>query len=151
MAKLPRARVAAARSIADAYKVCASYKSGTLDLWSCNLLVIPDNCPRVVTGDFYCNGNSLRSLAGCPEIVTGKFSCSYNPITSLRGAPKQVGSDFWCRHTDISDIDGVSTIIGGHFVSDCFTDVYYRKYVSKINILYGSNDEAGLGSILDIL
>jgi len=45
-------------------------------------------CPRIVHGDFYLQGTSIRNLEGGPEIVGGKYEVKHNKfLTSLKGFP----------------------------------------------------------------
>ena len=47
--------------------------------------------------DLYNKG--LTSLPNdVPKYVGGNFFCQCNNLTSLQGAPKYVGGDFWCQN-----------------------------------------------------
>ena len=69
----------------------------------------------IVTGDFYCSGNDLKSLKGAPEKVGEHFSCSYNNLKSLEGAPEKVGGDFWCHTNDLKSLEGAPKEVSGNF------------------------------------
>ena len=58
----------------------------------------------VVTGNFYCCHNTIKSLKGAPQEVGGNFNCSHNKLTSLEGAPQRVGGDFDCLRNKITSI-----------------------------------------------
>ena len=60
----------------------------------------------VVTGNFYCVHNTIKSLKGSPQRVGGNFDCSYNKLTSLEGAPQEIGGDFFCLCNKITSLEG---------------------------------------------
>ena len=43
--------------------------------------------PFKVEGNFFIDGNNLKSLKGCPTEVHGSFSCTGNPLESLDHLP----------------------------------------------------------------
>jgi hypothetical protein len=59
-----------------------------------------------VSGNFYCQWNSLTSLEGAPEDVGLTFYCSHNNLTSLEGAPQKVGGNFWCNDNSLTSLEG---------------------------------------------
>jgi hypothetical protein len=63
-----------------------------------------------VTGDFFCNANSLTTLEGGPLEVGRDFRCSYNKITSLKGAPNSVGRYFNCANNQLTSLEGAPPI-----------------------------------------
>ena len=69
-----------------------------------------------VSGDFYCDGNNLKSLEGAPQTVGGNFNCSNN-LTSLAGAPETVGGNFDCGSNNLTSLAGAPETVGGNF--DC--------------------------------
>jgi len=71
-----------------------------------------------VTGDFYCSGNELTTLAGGPTTVGGSFLCGYNKLTTLFGAPEKVGRNFYCSNNKLTSLVGSPTTISGVF--SCF-------------------------------
>jgi hypothetical protein len=64
---------------------------------------------------FYCEHNSLTSLAGAPQKVGGSFFCSSNSLTTLEGAPETVDGDFYCDRNRLSSLEGSPEIVGGGF------------------------------------
>jgi hypothetical protein len=57
-----------------------------------NLTALPDMSSVEVRGNFYCNGNKLKSLEGAPHTVKGTFECQDNNLSLLEGAPKKFRS-----------------------------------------------------------
>lgn len=106
--------------------------------------------PKIVKGDYRVLNNALRNLVGAPDECY-HFNCNYNKLQDLKGAPRHVGGNFRCTSNPLKSLEGAPEYIGGKFYSDQFTDEDYRKFVEKRRILHNSNDEAGLGNILDIL
>ncbi len=68
----------------------------------------------VVTGDFYCDNNSLTSLEGAPQVVKGSFLCEGNKLTSLEGAPQEVGY-FYCHDNKLTSLKGAPQVVKGDF------------------------------------
>ncbi len=89
----------------------------------------------VVTGSFYCHGNSLTSLEGAPQEVGGHFNCFNNKLTSLVGAPQKVGVGFSCRNNMLTSLEGAPQEVGGHF--DC--------HYNSLESLEGAPQEVGGG------
>ena len=75
----------------------------------------------VVTGDFYCDNNSLTSLVGSPQWVGEGFYCSHNRLTSLVEAPQRVGGSFFCNYNLLISLEGAPLDLGGN---------YWRLYCS---------------------
>jgi hypothetical protein len=69
-----------------------------------------------VSGNFWCQDNSLNTLNGCPEFVGGDFRCSQNELASLEGAPKIVEGSLYCANNKFSDMRGCPEIIGKYLV-----------------------------------
>ena len=69
----------------------------------------------VVTGSFYCHGNSLTSLEGAPQEVGGHFNCFNNKLTSLVGAPQKVEGSFDCHYNSLESLEGAPQEVGGGF------------------------------------
>jgi hypothetical protein len=84
---------------------------------------------KEVSGDFWCDFNSLTSLEGCPERVGGSFTCSNNNLTSLEGCPKYVNGNFWCNINNIYTFEGIPdfTHIGGGFY--CYDNLVYNIWL----------------------
>ena len=71
----------------------------------------------VVTGDFDCSFNQLKSLIGAPQKVRGGFYCSYNKLKSLEGAPKEVGGyAFNCCNNQLTSLIGAPQKVGENFL-----------------------------------
>ena len=73
----------------------------------------------VVTGNFYCYHNTIKSLKGAPQKVGGNFYCEYNKLTSLEGAPRIIGGNFICYHNKLTSLEGAPQEIGGDFHCIC--------------------------------
>jgi hypothetical protein len=56
------------------------------------LTELPDLSRVEVRGNFYCNGNSLKSLEGAPHTVKGAFECHDNKLPHLEGSPRKFRS-----------------------------------------------------------
>jgi hypothetical protein len=66
-----------------------------------------------VSGNFYCYGNHLTTLAGAPQTVGGDFSCFGNQLTTLVGAPQTVDGDFSCSRNHLTTLAGSpQTVVG---------------------------------------
>lgn len=105
-----------------------------LNLSNLGLIELPECVPKIVNGTFNCSSNNLTSFRNCPLTVLGDFKATFNRgIVDLEHCPD----------------------VYGHFRSSNFLDSEYREFVAKrkrmTEILYASNDEAGLGTILDLM
>jgi len=87
----------------------------------------------IVTGDFSCARNDLRSLKGSPEKVGRWFNCTSNQLTTLEGGPKEVGGRFRCEGNPLTSLKGAPEKVGNAFISNKFTDKEYRDYVKEIH------------------
>jgi hypothetical protein len=88
---------------------------GNVDIPNRKLDIIPIQF-GVVSGNFNCSANNLKSLQGSPKEVTGDFECDRDNLTSLQGAPREVGGDFDCHGNKVeSESDHSFTNIGGKF------------------------------------
>ncbi len=60
-----------------------------------------------IEGDFVCSYEKYEKLTDFKGVkfgvVTGSFYCHGNSLTSLEGAPKKVGRHFWCDNNSISE------------------------------------------------
>jgi hypothetical protein len=101
---------------------------GDAHLWWKRLTKLPVKF-KEVSGNFWCNSNSLTSLEGCPERVGGFFNCEFNNLTSLEGCPKYINGDFWCQGNNIYTFEGVPdfTHIGGNFY--CYNNLVYNIWL----------------------
>lgn len=88
--------------------------------------------PKVVHGDFRCNGNQLMSfenttyqignlychnnpapsLEGIPQDI-GNIICGSKEFNSLRGAPSRIEGTLRCAYSSIADLEGCPQEIGG--------------------------------------
>ena len=66
----------------------------------------------IVTENFCCENNKLRSLEGAPKEVGENFDCSFNKLTSLKGSPKKVGGDFNCEENKLTSLKGAPMEVG---------------------------------------
>lgn len=110
-------------------------------------------------GSFDCRDNQLTTLEGGPQIVNGHYECRSNKLTNLIGAPREVRGDFICAINPLTSLEGAPEKITGTFYSAQFTHSDYLQHIQtiiakrehKAQALHGSNDEAGLGDMLDVL
>ena len=76
--------------------------------------------PQKVRGGFYCSYNKLKSLEGAPKEVGGyAFNCCNNQLTSLIGAPQKVGENFLCSKNKLTSLEGAPQKVGGRFDCSC--------------------------------
>ncbi len=87
----------------------------------------------VVTGDFDCSFNQLKSLIGAPQKVGEDFKCYMNKLTSLEGAPQKVGRSFYCDRNKLTSLIGAPQEVKGYF--DCSKN--------KLTSLEGAPQEVG--------
>ena len=110
----------------------------------------------VVTGSFYCHGNSLTSLEGAPQEVGGHFNCFHNKLTSLVGAPQKVGERFDCHNNSLESLEGAPQDVSGHFI--CYNNRltslvgapqkvggYFDCHYNSLESLEGAPQEVGGG------
>jgi hypothetical protein len=86
--------------------------------FSCNMNKLKSlaGAPQSVGGDFSCSNNrELESLAGAPQSVGGKFECNGNKLKSLAGAPQSVGGNFYCSRNKLKSLTGAPRVVGGDF------------------------------------
>ena len=89
--------------------------------------------PKVVHGDFHCNGNQLMSfesttyqigtlychnnpapsLEGIPQDIV-HIICGSKEFNSLRGAPSRIKGTLRCAYSSITDLEGCPQEIGGN-------------------------------------
>lgn len=69
----------------------------------------------VVTGNFYCSHNTIKSLRGAPRKIGGDFRCCYNRLTDLKGAPQEVSGSFYCYCNNLTSLVGAPKEVGGDF------------------------------------
>lgn len=73
---------------------------------------------NIVTGDFICTGNLLKSLKGSPFRLGGNFECSMNDLETLEGSPQEMANgSFYCDTNVLKSLKGVTQDIFGDF--DC--------------------------------
>ena len=85
-----------------------------------NQLKTLERAPKLISGSFYCGDNKLTTLEYAPKSIGGYFDCSYNQLTTLEGAPKSVGGDFYCHQNQLTSLKGAPKSIGGNF--SCFNN-----------------------------
>jgi len=86
----------------------------------------------VVSNDFDCQNNKLKSLKGAPQEVGRYFSCHNNKLTSLEGAP-EVGWHFCCSDNKLTSLEGAPQEVRGYF--DCSNN--------KLTSLVGAPQKVG--------
>ena len=91
---------------------------GDVDLSNLHLTELPDLSDVIVTGDFWCFGNQLTSLAGSPKEVEGCFCCQFNNLTSLKGAPQKVYGSFYCNDNKLTSLVGAPKVVGSFWCND---------------------------------
>jgi hypothetical protein len=108
-----------------------------------------------VTGNFYCENNSLTSLEGAPQKVRGDFACSWNSLTTLEGAPQEVGGKFRCQNnSSLTTLEGAPQRVEGYFYCDrnSLTDLkgapqkvgrYFDCSYNSLTSLEGAPHEVG--------
>jgi hypothetical protein len=64
-----------------------------------------------VSGNFYCDGNQLRTLEGSPREVGGDFECDGNQLRTLEGSPREVGGRFYCWENPLISLEGAPEVI----------------------------------------
>jgi hypothetical protein len=108
-----------------------------------------------ISGDFWCDSNSLTTLEGAPEHVGGRFYCSHNNLTSLEGAPKYVGGNFNCSEGNrLTSLAGAPEKVGGNFYcslnkltslkgSPKYVGAYFYCGFSSLTSLKGAPEEVG--------
>ncbi len=85
-----------------------------------NQLTTLAGAPQTVGGDFWCFRNQLTTLAGAPQTVAGHFLCSYNQLTTLAGAPQTVDGFFSCADNQLTTLSGAPQTVDGIFKCDSF-------------------------------
>jgi len=64
-----------------------------------------------VFGSFDCSGQDLKDFKGVKfGIVTENFCCENNKLRSLEGAPKEVGENFDCSFNKLTSLKGLEVI-----------------------------------------
>ena len=76
-----------------------------------------------VSGNFWCDGNQLRTLEGSPREVGEDFDCDGNQLRTLQGSPRKVGGNFRCYDNPLISLEGAPDVIEGEF---CFQDTTFR-------------------------
>lgn len=128
----------------------------TVERFTCmvNMLTNLKGGPTHVHRGYDVRSNDLTSLEGAPSEVV-HFNCSNNKLQDLRGGPLYVSGNFRCVNNPLKSLEGAPEYIGGEFVSDIFTAEDYREFAAKRkykrDAIVGTDDEAGIGNILDIL
>ncbi len=95
-------------------------KDGTVDVKG-NVLLSYKNLTEIpvqfnkVSGNFWCEGNKLKSLKGCPRYVGNTFFCFENNLTTLEGAPKEVFADFSCSRNKLISLEGAPQKLRRYF------------------------------------
>lgn len=65
-----------------------------------------EGAPKIINGDFNCEGNQLTNLVGSPKKINGGFICVNNPLISFIGAPDEAEDGFYFY---VSPFDGTVT------------------------------------------
>lgn len=69
---------------------------------------------NVVTGNFDCAFNNLKSLFNSPREVGGDFSCESNHIVDLKFAPIHIGKNFLMGHNLVNTFNYFPEFVGGN-------------------------------------
>ncbi len=62
---------------------------------------------RTVTGNFYVEGKSLKTLLGCPQIVGGNFDCAYCDLVDLTHISTKIGGTIFCNGNPIKTFKNI--------------------------------------------
>lgn len=84
---------------------------GSVNLYDFDLTALPVQF-GIVSGDFDCSENKLKSLTGSPRTVSGSFSCAHNLLEDLKGGPTTIGEDMNCQRNRLFTLDGAPKVIG---------------------------------------
>jgi hypothetical protein len=85
-------------------------------IWHFSDLSSMKNLPKIVKGNLVLSNNKITSFKDCQTtIVTGQFNCSNNNIKSLNGGPQQTG-DYIAIKCELDSLEGAPDEINGNFV-----------------------------------
>ena len=104
--------------------------NGDVKLYDKGLTNIPIQF-GIVTGNFDCSWNKLKSLKGSPIKVLRNFDCNGNKLTSLEGGPVEVGGSYYCSRNKLTSLEGGPKELGVYL--DCDVNpinIQYSKYSS---------------------
>jgi hypothetical protein len=82
-----------------------------------NKLKSLEGSPKGVGHSFYCDNNYLINLNFSPTRIVRSFVCSYNQLESLKGSPKEVGNSFYCNNNKLTSLIGGPVEVYGRY--DC--------------------------------
>jgi len=97
--------------------------------------------PFIVTGDYVCSRNDIKTLIGSPNEIRYDFDFSMNEeLTSLEGSPTKVGGDVNCRGiTKISSFNNLPEQIGGELVVEWSPDVGVLSLIKYHDVNFLNN------------
>ncbi len=103
--------------------------NGDVDFCAFDLNEIPIQF-NIVSGDFICTNNFLKTWDRFPKKVGGRLSIAYNNFTNLDGCPVQyVGGCFDCADNKLTSLKGCPEQIGDiRFGDNPFSDEVFNKY-----------------------
>lgn len=87
--------------------------NGTVDLANADLEEIPLQF-GIVTENFHCENNKIKSLKGAPHTVGLSFLCFNNELTTLENGPQTVGCGLYCSNNKLTNLTGAPKKIGGN-------------------------------------
>jgi hypothetical protein len=83
-----------------------------------NQLKSLNGAPQEVGGNFDCSDNRLTSLKGFPQIVNGYVDISMNRLTSLNGLPQNIKRQLICSSNRLTSLEGGPIKVGDDFFCD---------------------------------
>jgi hypothetical protein len=104
---------------------------GDVRISNCGLEEIPFKF-GMVTGDFVCNCNNLKTLEGSPDYVGGYFSCNKNELVSLKGSPIRIGEYFSCGENKLKTLVGGPRLVNGDYYCD-YNEIASLKGAPEFN------------------
>lgn len=90
-------------------------------------------CPKIISGDFNCSDNKIKSLKYGPKKVSGKYNCKNNQLENLLGAPKIAYSEFNCYGNKLTSLEGAPVEVKKAKSYD--GEFYYSKFACGDNNL----------------
>jgi len=87
---------------------------GNVGISNQNLIDIPIQF-SIVTGNFTCSKNKLKSLKGSPYVVHGTFECAYNDLIDLKYAPAEIHGHFMFQGNKVQSLKHGPNIVSGEF------------------------------------
>lgn len=104
----------------------------------------------IVTGNFCCSRNKLKSLKVCPSEVHGDFMYSENALTYLEYSPAFVGKDYYCYSNKLTNLNFIKSnnnpIMSLDLLTGKFTTLFFSSEKSNIQDIEEFSDTSGDGT-----